>query len=262
MSPPAKSGRARPTALRHRGKQQEARRRRLAVLAAIAVVTVGTLLVTAFGGGDHPAVAVTPPASAAGLLPTGPPVPKVIAKLGALRLELPVHASRVTAIGYFGSEDGSIALSPVGIQANEGLLKRLIHKILGSGSGSTRWYLLAGGHGPSTSALDVGAAPGTDVYSPVNGTIIGIGKVVLNGRTYGARVDIQPNDAPALVVSISHVSADPSLTVGEMVNADASKLGVVLDFSRAEQQALSRYTNDAGNHVLIEVHPSATFQAR
>ena len=47
-----------------------------------------------------------------------------------------------------------------------------------------------------------------------------------------------------------------------MVNADASKLGVVLDFSRAEQQALSRYTNDAGNHVLIEVHPSATFQAR
>ena len=63
-------------------------------------------------------------------------------------------------------------------------------------------------------------------------------------------------------MSVSHLSADPSLTVGEMVSADASKLGAVLDFSRAEQQALSRYTNDSGNHVLIEVHPSATLQAR
>jgi hypothetical protein len=264
MSPPAKSGRARPTALRHRGKQQqEAHRRRLVVHTAIALVGLGTLLVTAFGGGDHPAVAVPPPASAARLLPAGPPAPEVIARLGTtLKLQLPVNTSRVTAIGYFGSEDGSIALSPVGTQANEGLLKRLVHKILGSGSGSTRWYLLAGGHGPSTSALDVGAAPGTDVYSPVNGTIVGIGKIILNGRTYGARIDIQPSDAPSLVVSISHLKADPSLTVGEMVSADASQLGVVIDFSSAETQALSRYTNDSGNHVLIEVHPSATLQAR
>jgi hypothetical protein len=46
------------------------------------------------------------------------------------------------------------------------------------------------------------------------------------------------------------------------VSAEASKLGVVLDFARVEQQALSRYTNDSGNHVLIEVRPSATLQAR
>jgi hypothetical protein len=86
--------------------------------------------------------------------------------------------------------------------------------------------------------------------------------VILNGRTFGQRIDIQPIDAPSLVVSISHLRADPSLTVGSMVTYDASKLGTVLDFSRVENQALSRYTNDAGNHVLIEVHPSATLQAR
>jgi len=185
----------------------------------------------------------------------------VIARLGTLRIELPVNKSRMTAIGYFGSEDGALALAPVGTQANEGLLKRLIHDVIGGGGGSPRWYLLPGGHGPSTTALDVGAPPGTDVYSPVDGSIVGIGKVVLNGRTYGERVDIQPVDAPSLIVSVSHINADPSLTVGEMVTADASKLGVVLDFSNAEQQALAHYTNDAGNHVLIEVHPSATLQA-
>jgi murein DD-endopeptidase MepM/ murein hydrolase activator NlpD len=261
MSPPAKTGRARPTAPIRRREQQEARRRRFAVLIAIAAVGLGTLLVTAFGGGGQPAPS-PPPASAAGLLPAGRPTAELIARLGALKLQLPVNASRVTAIGYFGSQDGSLALSPAGTQANEGLLRRLVHKLIGGGSGSPRWYLLPGGHGPSTSALDVGAPPGTDVYSPVSGTIVGIGKVVLNGRTYGARVDIQPSDAPSLIVSLSHLSADPSLTVGAMVSEHASKIGVVLDFSSVEHQALARYTNDAGNHVLIEVHPSATLQAR
>jgi len=259
MSPPAKPGRAVP---RGRREQQAVHRRRLAVLIAISVVALATLLVTAFGGGEPATVAVTPPASPARLLPAGPPTPLVIARLGALRIQLPVNKSRMTAIGYFGSEDGALALSPVGTQANEGLLKRLIHEIIGGGGGSPRWYQLPGGHGPSTTALDVGAPPGTYVYSPVDGTIVGIGKVVPNGRTYGARVDIQPVDAPSLIVSVSHIEADPSLTVGEMVTTDASKLGVVLDFTHAEQQALAQYTNDAGNHVLIEVHPSATLQAR
>jgi hypothetical protein len=230
-------------------------------VAAVAVVALGTLLVTAFGGGDHPRQSVVPPAAATRLLPAGPPIPRSIARLGALRIQLPVSESRLTAVGYFGAEDGAIALSPVGAQANEGLIRRLVHKVVGGGNGWPRWYLLSGGHGPSTSALDVGAAPGTDVYSPVDGTIVGMSKVVLNGRTYGTRIDIQPSAAPSLVVSVSHLAADPSLTVGAMVTAAASKLGVVLDFSQAEHQTLSRYTNDAGNHVLIEVHPSATLQA-
>jgi hypothetical protein len=32
----------------------------------------------------------------------------------------------------------------------------------------------------------------------------------------------------------------------------------LLDFTGAERQALARFTNDAGNHVALEVHPSAT----
>ena len=232
------------------------------MLIAIAVVALGTLLVTAFGGGEHPSALVSPPASASRLLPAGRPAPKVLARIGALNIKLPVNESRLTTIGYFGAEDGELALSPVGHQANEGLLRRLVHKVLGGGGGWPRWYVLPGGHGASMSALDVGAAVGTDVYAPVNGTIVGIGKVILNGKAYGARIDIQPIDAPSLIVSISHLKADPSLSVGAMVTADASKLGTVLDFSSVEHQALSRYTNDAGNHVLVEVHPSATLQAR
>jgi hypothetical protein len=98
------------------------------------------------------------------------------------------------------------------------------------------------------------------VYSPVDGTIVGIEKVVLNGRQHGERIDIQPSSAPSLVVSLSQLRGDPSLVVGASVTASGSKLGEVLDFSKVERQGLARYTNDSGNHVLVEVHPAATLQ--
>ena len=75
---------------------------------------------------------------------------------------------------------------------------------------------------------------------------------------YGQRIDIQPTYAPSLVVSVSDLAADPSISVGAAVTAGSSKLGELLDLSRFETQSLARYTNDEGNHVLIEVHPAAT----
>jgi hypothetical protein len=257
MSPPKARGRAVRPLPRH--QQHEARRRRLAVLVVTAIVGAFTVLVTAFGGADSSATRTTP-ASASRLLPAGPPTPQVISRLGTLHLQLPVSQSRVTAIGYSGGAAGALALVPVGNQANEGLLKRLVHKAVGGGSGSARWYQLPGGHGPATSALDVGAPPGTDVYAPVDGTIVSLTKVVLNGRVYGRRIDIQPTLAPSLVVSVSRLKPDPSLAVGATLSATASKLGKVLDLSRVERQALARYTNDGGNHVLLEIHPAAMLQ--
>jgi len=226
----------------------------------IAIVVLAMLLVTAFGGSEHPGVALSAPASATRLLPAGPPKPQVLARVGTLALQLPINTTRVTAIGYAGGSEGALALAPVGAQANEGLLKRLFHSIIGGGGGSPRWYQLSGGAGPPTSALDVGAAPGTDVYAPVDGTVVGIEDVVIDGRAWGEQIDIQPTGAPSLVVSVSQLRADPSLTVGDTVTASASKLGRVLDFSKVERQALARYTNDAGNHVSLEVHPAATLQ--
>jgi hypothetical protein len=214
------------------------------------------LLVSAFGGTSQPVTPATAPASAIRLLPAGPPDPVAIAHLGTLAIEWPVNQKRVTAIGYYGSADGALTLSPLGTQANAGLLSRLWHTLAGGNSGQPRWYLLPGGQG--TTALEVGAASGTDVYAPVSGTIVGINKVILNGAAHGDEIDIQPTTAPSLVVAVSTIAPDPSLTVGSSVTADASKLGEVLDLATLETQSLARYTNDAGNHVLIEVHPAAT----
>jgi hypothetical protein len=244
--------------LQRRRHRQYIRRRQLALALVLLAVAVGTLLVSAFGGSDAPAAPLLPAASASRLLPAGPPTLQAVAHLGALAIEFPINQRRYTAIGYYGSSDGALTLAPLGAQANQGLLQRLWHTIAGGNSGSPRWYFLPGGQGPSTSALEVGAPAGTDVYAPVTGTIVGIGKVILDGKPEGDEVEIEPTSAPSLVVSVSTIAPDPSLVVGASVTEDASKLGEVLDLARVETQALAHYTNDAGNHVLIEVHPAAT----
>jgi len=256
MSPPVRD-RRRARTLHRRHLERERRLRRLAVLIAVAVVALVMLLLSAFGGSGRPLQAPVP-ASAARLLPAGPPAPEVVARIGALHLQLPVSQSRLTAIGYQGGTEGALALSPLGTQANAGALRRLIRAIFGSSSSGPRWYQLPGGEGPATSALDVGAPAGTDVYSPVDGSVLAISDVVIGGRKLGSRIDIQPVGAPSLVVSVSHVAVDPALVVGSPLTAAGTRLGSVVDFSHAEREALARYTNDSGNHVVIEVHPSAT----
>jgi hypothetical protein len=260
MSPPVKHRRAaahRPSHVRRRHLERERRLRRLAVLIVVVAVGVVTLLLSAFGGSGAPAAAPAP-ASASRLLPAGPPRTQIIARLGTLRLQMPISQSRVTAIGYQGGSSEALGLDPLGTQANEGLLRRIAHSIFGGSSGIPRWYQLPGGVGPSTSAIDVGGPAGTDVYSPVDGSIVSIDDDVLNDRVYGSTVDIQPTGAPSYVVSVSHVRVDPSLVVGSALTSGGSKLGTVVDYSDGERQALARYTNDAGNHVVIEVRPAAT----
>ncbi len=181
----------------------------------------------------------------------------MVAQQGALQLQLPISQSLVTAIAYHGPGDGALALAPAGRQANEGVFGRLGRKLFG-GDGSGLPYYLLGGEGPSTGALDVGAPTGTDVYAPVDGSVIAISPFVLDGRRYGAEIQIAPAETPSFVVSLTRLRADPALNVGSAVVSGRSKIGTVLDLSAVERQALARYTRDAGNHVTVEVRPAAS----
>ena len=259
VSVPGMPRKAPPRSAQRARKEQSraARRGRLFALAlALAAVGVMTLLLTAFGSSSR-ATVPTAPAPAKRLLPTGPPLPQVIALRGSLRIHLPVAQGRVTAVGYHGAGEGALALDPVGRRANEGLVARLLHRIVGGGGEGMRYYQLPGA-GPPTGGLDVGAPAGTAVYAPVDGTVVGISPYVIDGGTYGSRLEIEPSSAPSLVVSVTHLRASPELSVGSPVVAARTKIGTVVDLSHVEQQALARYTQDAGNHVALEVRPAAT----
>jgi murein DD-endopeptidase MepM/ murein hydrolase activator NlpD len=256
---PAPSRQA-PAAARRRkrapSRQQPTHRtRRLVVLTVVCGALLGTLFVTAFGQGATRDTSQALPGPSGRLLPVGPPTPLTVALHSGLRIQLPISQSRVTAIGYHSGDDGVVALTPLGHQGNQGALSRLAHKIFGGGGGGFVYYQLGGG---GTAVLDVGAAAGTDVYAPVDGTIVGISDYVLNGRAYGSRIDIQPSAAPSLVVSLTQLKPDPALTVGSAIAASTTKVGRLVDLSAVEKQALAKYTQDAGNHVSIELRPAAT----
>ena len=247
--------------LRARRRRPERHAARFLLAALLSAVLLLTLLLTAFGTWSAPPVATKPLATPA-VLPGGQPLRQIVATAGSLHLQLPVSQSAVTAIGYHHAGDGSLMLDPVGRQGNAGLFARLWHKLAGTSETSLVWYQLRGARGPGTSVLSVGAAPGTDVYSPVDGTVVGITDYVLSNRTYGARIDIRPLDAPSVVVSLTHLRADPALTVGSSVQKARSKVGVIVDLTAVERQALARYTQDRGNNVSVSVRPAALLSVR
>lgn len=228
------------------------RARRFALLIVLAVVLVVALALTAFGGSTAANLAKLSVART--LAGATQPYPQIVAVRGPVRLQMPITQSASTAIGYHSASDGGLTLAPLGRQGNEGVVQRVFHAIFGGSGGHPVWYRLDGG---ALSALDVGAAPGTDVYSPVDGTVVGIEPFIIAGRHFGATIDIEPQNAPSLVVSLTQLAPDAALRVGDDVVSGRTKIGTIANLALVERQALARYTNDAGNHVSIEVRPSA-----
>jgi murein DD-endopeptidase MepM/ murein hydrolase activator NlpD len=231
------------------------RRLRRLVLVVCAAAILLPILILAFDSGTTTRPVPLPQAER--LLPAGPPSPQVVAFQGALRLYLPIAESRVTAVGYHAVGEGTLPLDPVGTQANAGVFTRLFNRLFGQDQGGIRYYLMGGGSGPETAGLDVGAPVGTDVYAPVDGTVIAISDRTVSGETYGVRIDIQPSGSPGLVVSLQNLRPDDALTVGSAVAKSRTKIGSLIDLTAVEQPALADYTQDEGQHVHIEVRPTA-----
>jgi hypothetical protein len=241
---------------REEARAKARRARRTAALVVVACGCLVALLLIVFGRGGETAVTVTGPAPASRLLPAGPPRPQIVATHDSLRIQLPVNQSRVTAIGYHASGTLALPLEPVGTQANAGLAERLFRRLFGATGSEVRYYLLEGGVGAETGGLDVGGPVDTDVYAPVDGSVITITDNVVNGTAYGVRIDIQPSGSPGVVVTLTNLRPDPALTVGSTVSSATTKIGRIIDLSEVERAGLARYTQDNGQHVHIEVHPA------
>src|SRR5262249_32398714 len=192
--------------LRADRRRAQARARPIAAVAVVAVLGVVTLALTAFDNSSSPAVSRPAP------LPVraAPPDSRVLATVANLRVQSPVAQGGVTAIGLHGTDDGALVLKPVGPQRNEGLLARLWRRITGATRTGLAWYQLS--EGPLRT-LDVGAVAGTDVYAPVDGTVVAIRAQVISAHKVGAEIQLRPTSAPSLVVSLRNVRADPALTV-------------------------------------------------
>ncbi len=227
------------------------------MLAIVGVLALVTLALTAFGSGTPRASSTTASSAVLAAAFDVQPPQQVLATVGNLRIQVPVAAGALTAVGFHGSRNGALTLRPVGRQANSGILARLWRRIVGAPNGHTAWYQLGGAAGQETNVLDVGAPHGTVVYAPVAGSIAAISDFVVAGRKLGERIEIRPGAAPSVIVSLTHLRPDPSLSVGSPVLAGITKVGTVVDVASVERQALARHATDRGNNVAIEVHPGA-----
>jgi murein DD-endopeptidase MepM/ murein hydrolase activator NlpD len=257
MARPEAQGLAYRAAEREETRARVRSARRSAALLVAACVSLVLLLLTAFGTGGVAARVTRGPAPADRLLPAGPPRAQVVALQDTLRIQMPINQTRVTALGYHASGTDVLPLQPVGSQANAGIVKRLFHHLFGDSGSGIRYYQLGGGVGPQTGGLDVGAPVDTDVYAPVDGSVMAISDMIVNGKAYGVRIDIQPSGSPGVVVTLENLKPDPALTVGSAVSAGRTKIGRVIDLSRVERAALARVTQDKGQHVHIEVRAAS-----
>jgi len=224
----------------------------LGIIAAVTAVGVERL----WGETQLPPIALPEPTDH--LLPGIAPEPQILALHENLRLFLPIAPERVTAIGYRGSGADALPLDPFGTLANPGILVDLKNKIFGGGPDqAVRYYLIEGGVGPQTGGIDIGAPVGTNTYAPVDGTVLSISPVVIGGKRFGDRVDLQPTSSPNLVVTITNLRVAPSLQIGATVTASETVMGRLVDVSKVESAALAEFTQDSGHHVHIELLPAA-----
>jgi murein DD-endopeptidase MepM/ murein hydrolase activator NlpD len=235
------AGTGRPVAGRRRGLRRD---RRALIAAAIPVAAVAILaLILSLGDGGTasdaagPLATPVPPPSQSGSGAKPPDV--VIARGEGVEVHLPVDSQRVTAAMFHPVND----TAGVALQATGSLE---IHQA-DRGDRS----------GPETAGLDVGAPPGTTVYSPVDGVIAGVSDYVISGRIEGYEVVIAPSVAASgLVLRLTHLDEPVNAerpSVGTPVRAGTTPLGRVRDFSPVARQEISEFTSDSGNHLHMEL---------
>lgn len=241
--------------------------------------------------------------SAAGQAPGGPASPKgavsrqaveevspetepegptpVFAKLGPLRIHVPVPASSVTALAFHqASFTNAMALTPlVPIMSLQTALRIASNKrAVKAGTTVTPEPTQTAGAAPATvtvaadvwkgkaiklwrsgrsgqpvTAVDCGALPGTDVYAPVDGTVVYIRTYKLYGKYNDYEVHISPKDLPEADCVVIHIT-DVAVAPGQTVEAGWTKIAKVRLLSKSTGLQLRDYTDDGGDHCHLQVN--------
>jgi len=244
-----------------RRRQVIVRRRRIRFL-AILVATV--LAATAYGVtslADRSTAQVTgtellvaEQQAAGGPVDSNGPTYPVIARLDDRNLVLPVAAGNVTIIAFNPLlDERGIPLTPIGTQANGGVVSRLLGAIFPSAS-SINYYVIKGeGRAlDKTGSVDIGAAAGTPIVAPVSGVVTGVTEYLLYGKYQDIQIDIAPDGLGDATLSILFVD-EPAVTIGQTIEAGKTQLGKVRAPAGELGARIAELTHDSGSHIHIEV---------
>lgn len=253
------------------------RERAVAAFAVIAVFVAGGAALASISPDRPASVAATTGAwTAIASAETPAPTP-VFASLRGTELHLPIAACDVTVLAFHQSsyndtvavrplielgspaaakeaaiaaraarkagEEATIAATPVGAEDSEGTW---------TGSALELWR--TGRNGKQKTAVDCGAAAGSSVYSPVDGTVMQVRPYKLYGKYDDFEIHIKPDAWSDLDVIVLHVT-DPAIEPGTRVIAGLTRIARVRALSKVVSGLqLRTYTLDGGNHTHVQVN--------
>jgi len=250
--------------------------------AALALIAPGRQGGDSAKAGVWSAVATEAPVgSALATAPAADPAPAptpVFASIRGADLRLPVPAASVTAMAFHQSSYAdTVVMKPLVAIADPAVLRRAATKAraavkagrkvticatpesgaedaegVWTGSALQLWRNTRGGK--MDSAVDCGAAPGTPVLSPVDGTVMEIRPYKLYGKYDDFEIHIKPDAWNDLDVIILHVT-DPAITVGTRVVGGVTQVASVRSLSKiVSGLQLRNYVLDGGNHTHLQVN--------
>lgn len=228
----------------------------VAALLVLAIVVVAAVWV----GLDRPSITTPAVAPAERILPAGPPQPQLLARQDQVPLQVPIPQDRITAV-FFHPVEGSpsLVLEPIGPARDQGLVGRVVETFRsGTDEGIPSF------RETPTQAVDVGAPVGTEAFSPVDGRVLSITPLIIDGTAYGDVIAIEPTVNPGVAVVVSGLEADAALAVGAPVTTRPeawSRLGTIVDVTSALVPSLAAYTQDGGNRIQLQVLPATAVAA-
>ncbi len=107
--------------------------------------------------------------------------------------------------------------------------------------------------GKPDSAADVGADPGSDVFSPVDGTVVKVKEFDLYGKYPDYEIHIQPAGYPGLDLVLIHVD-DLSCAPGDRVAAGVTRIAAVRKLDKRVRPQLRSYTDNGGHHTHLQIN--------
>lgn len=212
---------------------------------------------------DEPAPpsAETASAAAAPSVPERPPTAR-FATVGGIDLHLPIDPSAITALAFHqaSGEDAQTMTSLVpDMPADEAAPEMVAARMAEAAADGDIWggvclrLWRSGRGGEPDTAADVGAAPGTNVYAPVTGTVVEVRPYLLYEKHDDIQIHIRPDGAEDLDVVLIHVT-DASVEAGDRVAGGVTRIAAVRQMSAVIESQLAGYTGDGGDHVHMQIN--------
>lgn len=240
------------------------------VLAVLLIAAAGAWVLTGALGHEAPEEGTATLASASGATsaPTVTQTPReptpAFAEQGGMRIHLPVDPLAVTALGFHqASFNNAVSMTSLVPDCDMKLALEL-HAVPPSGDsenadpavwdGACLRLWRSNRPGEPDTAADVGANPGTPVYSPVDGTIVEVKPYKLYNKYDDFEIHIQPTGRDTIQVVMIHI-ADPVIKAGDALVGGVTRIGSVRKMSdKITNLQLREYTGNGGDHVHLQVN--------